>query len=85
MNRKVSIKWINISMRLIIRGKMTFDKQVEEAKKKKLQSRILRDLVFIILGIIFLAISIVVAVINKDDENTVNEEINTTNTVTEND
>ena len=35
---------------------MTFDKQVEEAKKKKLKSRITRDVVFIILGITFLAI-----------------------------
>lgn len=40
---------------------MTFDKQVEEAKKKKLESRILRDLVFIILGVIFLVISFIVA------------------------
>lgn len=40
---------------------MTFDKQVEEAKKKKLESRILRDLAFIILGFIFLIISFIVA------------------------
>lgn len=40
---------------------MTFKKQVEEAKKKKLESRIIRDLVFIILGAIFLVISFVVA------------------------
>lgn len=40
---------------------MTFDKQVEEAKKKKLESRILRDLAFIILGVIFLIISFIVA------------------------
>lgn len=40
---------------------MTFNKQVEEAKKKKLENRIIRDLVFIILGVIFLVISFVVA------------------------
>ena len=37
---------------------MTFDKQVKEAKQKQLESRITRDVVFILLGIIFLAISI---------------------------
>ena len=37
-------------------------------QKKKLKSRIIRDLVFIILGILFLAISILSA-INSDNSN----------------
>lgn len=37
---------------------MTFDKQIKEAKSKQLQSKIVRDVVFLLLGIIFLAISI---------------------------
>ena len=36
---------------------MTFEKQVNEAKKKKLENRIIRDITFIILGTVFLAIS----------------------------
>ncbi len=47
---------------------MTFEKQVQEAKKQKLKARITRDVVFIILGITFLAISIVIAIINQNDE-----------------
>ena len=43
-------------------------KQVEEAKKKKLKARITRDVVFIILGITFLAISIVMSVVEKNNE-----------------
>ena len=39
---------------------MTFDKQVKEAKKKKIESNIVRDILFIICGIIFLAIAIYV-------------------------
>lgn len=37
---------------------MKFEKQLEDAKKKQLANRIARDAIFIILGIIFLAISI---------------------------
>ena len=59
---------------------MTFDKQVEIAKQKKLESRITRDAIFIILGIIFLLISIFSAVNNKKDENKNNQK--TTNTTT---
>ena len=40
---------------------MTFDKQVEKAKEEKLKSRIIRDVVFIVLGITFLLISILMA------------------------
>ena len=40
---------------------MTFDKQVEQAKKEKLLSRMRRDIVFILLGIIFLIISILLS------------------------
>ena len=59
---------------------MTFDKQVEIAKEKKLESRIIRDTIFIILGFIFLLISIFSAVNNKKDENKNNQK--TTNTTT---
>lgn len=59
---------------------MTFDKQVEIAKEKKLENRIIRDTIFIILGIIFLLISIFSAVNNKKDENKNNQK--TTNTTT---
>ena len=55
---------------------MTFDKQVEEAKKKKLKSRITRDVVFIILGITFLAISIVMSVVEKNNEENKNNDNN---------
>lgn len=40
---------------------MTFDKQVEKAKEEKLKNRIIRDVVFIVLGITFLLISILMA------------------------
>ena len=55
---------------------MTFDKQVEEAKKKKLKSRITRDVVFIILGITFLAISVVMSVVEKNNEENKNNDDN---------
>lgn len=48
---------------------MTFDKQVKEAEKKKIKYRITRDIIFIVLGIIFLAISILSAYKNNQDEN----------------
>ena len=37
---------------------MTFDKQVKEAKKKKLENNITRDILLILAGIIFLVITI---------------------------
>lgn len=40
---------------------MKFEKQVAEAKKKQLEARMTRDIIFIILGVIFLAISIISA------------------------
>jgi len=40
---------------------MTFDKQVEKAKEEKLKYRIIRDVIFIVLGITFLVISIFVS------------------------
>ena len=46
---------------------MTFEKQLKNAKKKKLENRIIRDVVFIILGITFLIISFVSAY-NKNNE-----------------
>lgn len=37
---------------------MKFEQQVKEAKAKKLEYRMLRDIIFIVLGIVFLLISI---------------------------
>ena len=47
---------------------MTFEKQVKEAKEKQLTNRIIRDIVFIILGVFFLLISILVAYKDKNIE-----------------
>lgn len=60
---------------------MTFDKQLQEAKIKKLESRMLRDMIFIILGIIFLIISIFSSYNKKQNENKTNndDKIVTTN------
>lgn len=44
---------------------MTFDKQVEKAKEEKLKYRIIRDIIFIFLGVVFLLISIFTS-LNKD-------------------
>ncbi len=53
---------------------MTFEKQLKDAKKKKLENRIIRDVVFIILGITFLIISFVSAYNkNNEKENTNNK------------
>lgn len=61
---------------------MTFEKQVKEAKEKQLQSRIIRDVVFLLLGIIFLVISIFSSIREKDNkennEVTKSRNINTT-------
>ena len=48
---------------------MNFDKQVKEAKEKQLQYRIIRDVVFILLGLIFLAISIFLSIKENNNEN----------------
>lgn len=48
---------------------MTFDKQVKEAKRKRLENRIIRDVIFILLGITFLIISFVVAYNKENDKN----------------
>ena len=52
---------------------MTFEKQVKEAKRKKLESRMTRDIVFILLGIIFLVISFIMAykTDKKENKNTI--------------
>lgn len=57
---------------------MTFDKQVKEAKAKQLQNRIVRDTVFILLGIIFLVISFI-----SSYKNSTKEESKSNNSVTE--
>ena len=48
---------------------MTFDKQVKEAKAQRLQYKIIRDVIFIILGLVFLALSIFTAQKDKEKEN----------------
>lgn len=53
---------------------MIFDKQVEKAKEEKLKSRIIRDVVFIVLGITFLLMSILMAYNdNKKEDNKSND------------
>ena len=47
---------------------MTFEKQVKEAKEKKLQYRIIRDVTFILLGIIFLIVSIFMSINDKNNK-----------------
>ena len=58
---------------------MTFDKQVKEAKSKQIESRIVRDAIFLILGVIFLLISIFSAANEKKNNNS-NKENNTKQT-----
>ena len=55
---------------------MKFEDQVKQAKVKKLQYRILRDVTFIILGIIFLVISILVE-IKKNTNNITKQSVTT--------
>ena len=45
---------------------MKFEKQVENAKTEKLKYRITRDVLFIVLGILFLIISIILAYSDLD-------------------
>jgi len=45
-----------------------FEDQVKEAKAQKLQYRIVRDVIFIILGVVFLILSILTAQKDKDKE-----------------
>ena len=49
---------------------MTFEKQVKEAKSKRLENRIIRDVIFILLGITFFIISVVMAYKNSNKNNT---------------
>ena len=58
---------------------MTFDKQVEKAKEEKLKSRIIRDVVFIVLGITFLLISILMAYNDNKKEGNKGNNKKTTN------
>lgn len=55
---------------------MTFEKQLKDAKKKKLENRIIRDVVFIILGITFLIISFVSAYNKNNEKENNNNKIN---------
>ena len=52
---------------------MTFDKQVKNAKEKQLQNRITRDVVFMLLGLTFLAISIFSTIKEKNNDKNVKE------------
>lgn len=58
---------------------MTFDKQVEKAKEEKLKSRIIRDVVFIVLGITFLLISILMAYNDSKNESNKSNDKKVTN------
>ena len=52
---------------------MTFENQVKKAKEEKLKNRITRDLIFIVLGIVFLTISIFSAIKDKENNNKINK------------
>ncbi len=61
---------------------MTFDKQLKEAKAKQLENRIIRDVVFLMLGLVFLGISIAFAIKDeKEKEELKNKKITTTNVI----
>ena len=53
---------------------------IEEAKRKKLESRMLKDMIFIILGIVFLIISIFSAYNKKQNETKTNNDDKITTT-----
>ncbi len=57
---------------------MTFDNQVKKAKEEKLKMRITRDIVFIVLGIVFLALSFVFSIKNKNNNENEKNKITTT-------
>lgn len=57
---------------------MKFEKQVKVAKKKQLENRIIRDVTFIVLGIVFLTVSIIMAI--SDGKKKANEENTKTTT-----
>ena len=56
-----------------------FEEQVKEAKRKRLESRIVRDIIFIILGLFFLILSIFSAQKEKNKET---QKSKTTTTIT---
>ena len=58
---------------------MTFDNQVKKAKEEKLKMRSTRDIVFIVLGIVFLALSFVFSI--KKISSNENEKNKTTITI----
>lgn len=58
---------------------MTFDNQVKKDKEEKLKMRITRDIVFIVLGIVFLALSFVFSI--KKNRSNENEKNKTTITI----
>ena len=60
---------------------MTFDKQVKEAKRKQLENRIVKDIIFLILGAIFLILSIFSAAKDKKEETKIKEKENIKTTI----
>lgn len=52
---------------------MKFEKQVKEAKRKQLESRIVRDIVFLVIGITFLLISIFSSINDKKNNDAINK------------
>lgn len=59
---------------------MTFDKQVQKAKEEKLKNRITRDIIFIVLGVIFLSISIYSAYKDNTNNKFIKEQTKNTTT-----
>ena len=54
---------------------LKFEKQVKEAKRKQLESRIVRDIVFLVIGITFLLISIFSSINDKKNNDAINKNI----------
>lgn len=52
---------------------LKFEKQVKEAKRKQLESRIVRDIVFLVIGITFLLISIFSSINDKKNNDAINK------------
>ena len=61
---------------------MKFEDQVKEAKIQKLQYRIIRDVTFVALGIVFLIISILIEVKKENSQKNNIKNNNTTITTT---